>query len=74
MGEDKLPKVGAGDPDGEPTAGDADLLGRAAREIRASAALQAFVPLSPAERERLADAAIECALDRALGASGPGVS
>jgi hypothetical protein len=56
MSEDRLPRAGTDD----------DVLRRAAREVRASSSLQALVPLSAAERERLADAAIE----HVLGAAG----
>src|SRR4051812_27356671 len=66
MSEDRLPTAGTGDPGGAPAATDDDVLRRAAREVRASSSLQALVPLSAAERERLADAAIE----HALGAPG----
>src|SRR5688500_5439221 len=58
MSEDKLPTP-TPDESGDPGGADDELLRRAAREIRASASLQALVPLSPEERERLADAAIE---------------
>lgn len=62
MSEDKPPRAVLGDPEGA----DNDILLRAAGEIRASKSLEAFVPLSASERERLADAAIE----RTLGAAG----
>ena len=65
MSEDKLPKGTSGDPGGDPGGTDDDLLRRAAREIRASPSLQALVPLSSSERERLADAAIERVLGEA---------
>jgi tetratricopeptide (TPR) repeat protein len=58
MSEDKLPTP-TPDESGDPGGADDELLRRAAREIRASASLQALVPLSPEEREQLADAAIE---------------
>jgi tetratricopeptide (TPR) repeat protein len=61
MSEDKLPNVGAVDPGGDPGGVDEDPLRRAAREIRAAGSLQALVPLSAAEREQLADAAIALA-------------
>jgi tetratricopeptide (TPR) repeat protein len=64
MSEDKPSSAGSGDPAGAPGGADEDLLRRAAREIRASASLQALVPLSAAEREQLADAAIELARGR----------
>jgi len=72
MREDKLPEQSAGAPAREPERGDRDILRRAAREIRASSSpsLHALVPLSPAEREQLADGAIEIALGPS-GASRP---
>ena len=63
MTEDKPPE------DAEAVTAEADLLRQAAREIRASRSLEALVPLSPSEREQLADAAIDRALGSALGAS-----
>jgi tetratricopeptide (TPR) repeat protein len=62
MSEDQLPKPNPGDPSGDPGDADDDPLRRAAQAIRASKSLQALVPLSASERERLADAAIEQAL------------
>ncbi|HEX3766084.1 MAG TPA: CHAT domain-containing protein [Kofleriaceae bacterium] len=70
MGEDKLPKAASGDPGEGPDGGEVDLLARAAREIRGAPALQALVPLSPAEREQLADAAIDRVLGSAAGPPG----
>src|SRR5262245_56535018 len=67
MSEHETRKGGAGQPGG-PDAN--DILRRAASEVRATSALQAFVPLSSAERERVADAAIE----RALGPAGQSAS
>jgi len=73
MSEDKLSKAGGGS--GEGSGGDPggvsdDPLRRAAQAIRASKSLQALVPLTPAEREQLADQAIERAFE-AAGAPAP---
>src|SRR5262252_5604154 len=59
MSDDK--RSGADGHPGQPAAADdpADLLRRAAHDVRAAPALQAFVPLSTQEREQLADRAIE---------------
>jgi tetratricopeptide (TPR) repeat protein len=63
MSENDLPEDVPGDPGEDPGAADDDVLRRAAREIRAAKSLQALVPLSASERERLTDAA----LDRTFG-------
>lgn len=60
MSEDKSspgPRDGTADP--ADARGDGDVLRRAAQEIRATPALQAFVPLSADEREAIADRAIQ---------------
>ncbi|HEX4422334.1 MAG TPA: CHAT domain-containing protein [Kofleriaceae bacterium] len=64
MTDDKLPEDLAGAAGGTD---DDDVLRRAAREIRGSQALSALVPLSSAEREQLADQAIERATGQAIG-------
>lgn len=71
MSEDKPPRAPPGEPD---ASGGDDVLRRAAAEIRASRSLEAFVPLSAAERERLADAAIEGVLGAARVSSEPAPS
>jgi cellulose synthase operon protein C len=59
MSEDKpLTSSSDGEPSDKGAEGE-DVLARAAHEIRASARLQALVPLSLAERERLVDLAID---------------
>src|SRR5262245_35562136 len=70
MTDDKRSEADGHPGDGPAGSGDpADVLRRAARDVRAAAALQAFVPLSSEERERLADRAIEQVLGPATPAS-----
>ncbi|HEX8115497.1 MAG TPA: hypothetical protein VF516_47545, partial [Kofleriaceae bacterium] len=66
MSEDKRSPAGPRDGEADPAdASGGDVLRRAAQEIRAAPALQAFVPLSADEREAITDRAIQ----RVLGDS-----
>src|SRR5579872_1784593 len=70
MSDDKRSRAD-GHPGQPAAAGDStDVLRRAAHDVRAAAALQAFVPLSTQEREQLADRAIE----HVLGPAAPRAS
>ena len=67
-------EAAAGDPPAaDRGATEVDLLHRAACEIRASASLQALVPLSVSEREQLADQALTLALGAAGARAEPAV-
>jgi len=69
MSDDQLPTSAPGEPGGDPDAAD-ELIRRATRALRTSPALPALMPLSTAEREQLADAAI----DRVLGPPLPAIA
>src|SRR3954470_22472651 len=60
MSEDKRSPAGPHESEGEADPADPsdDVLRRAAQDIRATPALQVFVPLSAGEREAIADRAI----------------
>src|SRR3954471_6872901 len=59
MSEDKRSPAGPREGEADPADPSDDVLRRAAQEIRAAPALQAFVPLSADEREAIADRAIQ---------------